>query len=225
MKTYIYLFFSFLIMSCSTKSDKNFIVNCKIYGLQKGTIYLEKFENNKLVVIDSVSIKDGTEEITFSNNITEPDIFIVSLEKSNSKHISFFGEPGTVNISTSLDKFYLKAKIKGSKQQELLEKHDEYIKKITDVNLDLIKEKFEAQKNNDLETVDEIEFKQNKNLKKQYLFSANYAISNKNNAVAPFIACTRMQKATLILKQKIYDALTPKIKESKYGKLLKESLN
>ncbi len=219
------LVFSIILFSCSKKNNDNFIVKGKIIGLKKGTIYLEKIENQKLIAIDSIFINDGTEEITFSNSIKESEIYILSLDKSNAKQVSFFGEPGTINITTNLQKFYFKAQISGSKQQDLLEKHDGYIKKISDKNLDLIKEKFEAQKKNDLQKAAKIQLQYNQNLKRQYLFSANYAITHKDKAIAPFIAYSRMQKATTSLKQKIYDALTPEIKNSKYGLLLKESLN
>ncbi|MGY5351692.1 DUF4369 domain-containing protein [Wenyingzhuangia sp. IMCC45533] len=225
MKNYIWiLLVAVLIVSCSQSNQHNFTVNCYIKGLKKGTIYLEKIENGTLVVVDSIFINNATENITFNNRIQEPEIFILSLEKSNSKQVSFFGESGTINVTTELKNFYTKAKITGSETQVLLEKHDEYVKKFNDKNLDLIKLQFEAEKQNDTETSESIEFERNQNLKKSYLFSANYAIAHKDKVIAPFIAYSRMPKATKSLKSKIYDALALDIKESKYGKLLKESI-
>lgn len=223
-KIIIGLSLSLLIFSCSTKSKGNFTLTGEIKGLKKGVVYLEKLENNKIVVIDSVFINDGTETFTFSNNIIEPELYILSLDKLNTKQISFFGEPGEMNIKTSLDNFFIKATVLGSPLNDLLEEHDNYTKRINDKSLDLIKDKFEAQKQGDQAKVDEIENKKLQNLKRLYLFSANYAIAHKNTAIAPFIAYTRMKQATPQLKQQIYDALTSEIKESKYGKLLKESL-
>lgn len=216
---------AFTFNSCSNKKEGNFIVNTKIIGLKKGTIYLEKIENKKFIVLDSLYINNAKEEFSLNAQIKEADIYIISLNKSNEQHISFFAEPGVVNISTTLKDFNFNAKISGSEQQKLLEKHDEYTKRINDRNLDLIKEQFDAQKQNNILRSEEIEVKRNNNLKRSYLFSANYAIANKNKAIAPFIAYTRMPNATPALKQKIYDSLTSDIKESKYGKLLKESLN
>lgn len=226
MKKMSLAFLCFLCMySCSSKKEGNFTVNATIVGLQKGTIYLEKIENNQLIAIDSVYTDTGAETISFHEEIQESEIYVLSLDKSNTQQISFFGEPGVTNITTQLKDFHVKAKISGSEQQIILEKHDAYAKKIKDVNLDLIKELFEAEKENNTKKVAEIKRKKLNNLKRLYLFSTNYAIAHKNKAIAPFIAYTRMENATLALKQKIYDALTSKIKESKYGKLLKATLN
>ncbi len=225
-KIFYFLLSTILLGSCNTsKDDGNFIVTGKVIGLKKGTLYLEKITNNKITTIDSIYINDATEAFTFTNQIKEPEIYLISLDKLEEKQISFFGEPGKTHITTYLDNFYVKRKISGSLLQELLEQHDAYTSKINNKNLDLIKDKFEAQKYGDFKVVKEIENKRLYNLKKSYLFSANYAIAHKDKAIAPFIAISRMQSATPKLKQKIYDALTPEIKNSKYGLQLKKSLN
>ncbi|NIJ44339.1 nitrate reductase NapAB chaperone NapD [Wenyingzhuangia heitensis] len=222
MRKIIWIALSALVVSCGSKSKDNFTVKCQILGLKKGTIYLEKFEDKKIVVVDSVNITDATEEFTFTNTINEPELYIISLDKLNTKQITFFGEEGTIHIETSLNKFYINRKISGSSLQEILDKHDEYAKKFNDINLDLIKDKFEALKYGDTKSVEEIELKRLNNLKRLYLFSANFAIAYNDKAISPFIACHRMEQATPKLKQKIYEALTPEIKHSKYGKQLKE---
>lgn len=226
MKILFYLLLGITIISCGNSNSKdNFVIQAQIHGLQKGTVYLEKFQNEKLTVIDSVYVDDANENITFSNHINEADIYVISLDKSNTKHISFFGSPGNVTITTTLAKFKEKAKIVGAIQQDVLDKHDAYLKKINDENLEIIKNKFDARKAGDTDKLALLENKEAQQLKRQYLFSANYAIANRHLAVAPFIAFSRMPKASLVLKQKIYDALTDDIKKTKYGLLLKESLN
>lgn len=226
MKSIIYIsFVTLLLVGCSTSSDANFIIKGEIIGLKKGTVYLEKVIKNQIVAIDSVFIDDATEQFTFTNNIKEPEIFIISLDKSNEQHFSFFGEPGEINVKTKLDDFFLGAKITGSQSQKLIEKHDEYVKKFSDQNLDLIKERLDALKQGNQEKVNEIEEKRLQNLKRRYLFSANFAIANNDKAIAPYIAYAKMEQASPKLKQKIYDALEDDIKKSKYGLLLYEVLN
>ncbi|ANW94994.1 hypothetical protein AXE80_01220 [Wenyingzhuangia fucanilytica] len=212
-------------ISCSKQNNANFNIHGKITGLKKGTIFLEKLDLNGSQVLDSVYIDDAQEVFSFSENIKEADMFAISLDKSLTRRILFFGEPGTIDIETDLNKFISKAKITGSKQQDLLMEHDSYTKEIQFQNLDLIKEKFEAQKNGELDKVDDINNKYNHNLKRIYLFSANYAINNSSNVIAAYIAVTRMDNAAPKLKKQIYDALTPEVKESKYGLLLKEELD
>lgn len=224
-KLLLFALISTVIIGCTTTSENNFIVQGKIVGLKKGTLYLEKFVGDTITAIDSIYIDDATETFQFKNHISEPEIFLLSLDRLQKKQISFLGEAGTTNIHTYLNQFFVKAKITGSNLQELLEKHDAHTAKLNANNLDLIKEKFEAQKQGDSILIEEIELKKLKNLKRTYLFSANYAIAHKDKAIAPFIAVYRMDRATPTLKQKIYDALTPKIKNSKYGLLLKSALN
>lgn len=225
MRPTIYsLLITLLFVSCSDTSDKNFIVKGEIIGLKKGTVYLEKVVDSKLIAIDSVYVDNGTEHFVFSNNIKEPELYIISLDKSNNQYFSFFGGPGEISVKTKLDDFFTKSKITGSEQQTLLEKHEEYTSKFSNQNLDLIKDGIEALKNNNQEAAQNVEEKKLQNLKRRYLFSANFAIANNDKAIAPFIAYTKMDLAAPKLKQKIYDALEDDIKTSKYGILLKESL-
>ncbi|WP_010133950.1 DUF4369 domain-containing protein [Ochrovirga pacifica] len=224
MKQYVYFLLTIALYSCSNTSDKNFIVEGEIVGLKKGTIYLEKIQDGEILVIDSVYIDNGKEEFIMANNIKEPEIFILSLDKLSTKQLLFFGEQGTTHIKTNLDHFYSKSKITGSSLHDLLETFDKYIKKFQDENLDLIKTKFESQKHNDFAEVEKIEQRRLQNLKRMYLFSANFAIAHKDKAIAPYIAYAKMEQAAPQLKQKIYDALEPEIKASKYGKLLNAQL-
>ncbi|MGY6648802.1 DUF4369 domain-containing protein [Wenyingzhuangia sp. IMCC45574] len=225
MKQYIYFLLSVAFLSsCSNSSDKNFVIKGEIVGLKKGTIYLEKIVDSKIVAIDSVYVDNGEEEFSFENNITEPEMFIISLDKLNTKQLSFFGEPGMIHIKTKLDGFIYKADISGSELHALLETFEKYIKKFQDENLDLIKSKFESQKHNDFAEVEKIEERRLQNLKRMYLFSANFAIAHHDKQIAPYIAYARMDQASPKLKQKIYDALEENIKASKYGVALKESI-
>lgn len=225
MKQYIYILLTAALYGCSNTSDKNFVVEGEITGLKKGTIYLEKIVGSKIKAIDSVFIDNANEEFKFELDILEPEIFILSLDKLSTKQLTFFGEKGSVHIKTHLDGFLHKAKISGSELHALLETFEKYIKKFQDENLDLIKSKFESQKHNDFAEVEKIEARRMQNLKRMYLFSANFAIAHKDKAIAPYIAYSRMDQATPQLKQKIYEALEEDVKTSKYGILLKESLN
>ncbi|MGY5354859.1 DUF4369 domain-containing protein [Wenyingzhuangia sp. IMCC45467] len=226
MKNFLYLITVIIFCaSCTEKKQGNFNIQGKIIGLKKGTIYLEKIDIDSTQILDSVSVNNGTETFTFSEDIKEANLFSISLDKSLTRKILFFSEPGNISIETELNKFISKAKITGSVQQDLLNKHDEYTKQIQYQNLDIIKEKFIAQKEGALDKIAELDNKYNQNLKRIYLFSANYAINNGSNAVAPYIAISRMDNATPKLKKQIYDALTPEVKESKYGLLLKKELD
>ena len=226
MKNFFYLItIVILLVSCSEQKKGNFNIQGKIVGLKKGTIYLEKIDLDSTQVLDSITLNNSIETFSFSENIEEADLFAISLDNSMTRKILFFGEPGQMNIETDLNKFISNAKITGSPQQDLLKEHDSYAKQIQYQNLELIKERFMAQKKGELDKLEALDNKYNNNLKRIYLFSANYAINHSSDVIAAYIAVTRMDNATPKLKKKIYDALSPEVKESKYGLLLKKQLD
>ena len=225
MKHIFYILLSTTILLSCTKSKKgNFVVNGNIKGLKKGAIYLQKIDSIEKISIDSILL-DGKEDFTFVNTIKDNEIYYITLNKSDKFSIPFFSDKDTVTIKTKLEKFIEAAKISGSKNQELLEQHNTYTGKIQSDNLDLIPLEFEARKNNDTKKLEEIANTYNNNLKRSYLFTANFAINHPNKEVAPYLALTQMQRAQPKLIDTIYASLNDKVKKTKYGVILKEYLS
>ena len=61
-------------------------------------------------------------------------------------------------------------------------------------------------------------------LKRRYLYTVNFAINNKDYEVAPYLAISEVYDANIKYLDTIYNSLTPKVKESKYGRSLQEFL-
>ena len=123
-------------------------------------------------------------------------------------------------ISSQLDLFGLKAKVKGSANQELLDNFSEIQQKFNNQKLDLMKEEFEARKANSQDSIDMVAKKLKSWERKKYLYATNFAVKNANFEVAPYIALTDLFDANIGLLDTINNSLTPSIKESKYGKQL-----
>ncbi|MDB4297240.1 DUF4369 domain-containing protein [Flavobacteriaceae bacterium] len=226
MKKLILLLFAItFLVNCKQSNKLNTTINGTVVGLQKGTIYLQEYTQNGKQTIDSITV-NGTDTFVFNFNLKEPQLLAITLNKNKEQTILLFAEQGTVDFKTQLHKFAFKASFKGFENQKLLEEHDNYTQKIKFQNLDLIKEKMDAVKSGaSKDSLKLIEDKYNRNLKRMYLFTTNYAIQHKNTPIAPYLALTKMERANPILKEKIYNALSIHIKESKYGLLLKKSLN
>ncbi|NJN50218.1 MAG: hypothetical protein HC798_03350 [Polaribacter sp.] len=92
------------------------------------------------------------------------------------------------------------------------------MKKFIDERLDLIKQEFDASKDENQTLVDEIRAKIEKLEKRRILYSTNFAISNRDYEVAPFIALTDLYDVNLTLLDTINKSLSEKIKQSDYGK-------
>lgn len=210
-----------VLVSCNSKKNGNMIVHGTIDGLKKGTVYLEKLKDTTLIAVDSVSL-NGTNTFTLTDNVESPEVYNLTLSEKPDETISFFGEKGEITINTKLSKFSIGAKIKGSKNQELLEEHKTMLKKFNDKQLDLLKEKFDAKKNNDSELLAKIEKEENNLVKRKYLYTTNFAIQHGKFEVAPYIALTDLYYANVKLLDTVNNSLSKKVKKSKYGLELKK---
>lgn len=211
-----------VLFSCGneTSSDK-LIVKGNITGLKKGTVYLKKAQDSLIITVDSLKM-DGQSHFELESDIAEPELFYLYLDKSDNdkSRISFFGNKGITEINTTLKNFVFDAKVTGSKQQAVLNEYRSILSKFNNQNLDLIKENFDAVKAQDTALILKTEKAYKSLERRKYLYSVNFAINNKDNEVAPYIALTELYNANIKLLDTVNNSLTPNIKESLYGKAL-----
>lgn len=195
-------------------------VKGKIKGLVKGTLYLQKQIDSLIVSVDSLEV-NGTDEFILSDIIETPEMYYLALGRSTKK-IAFFGEKDSIIINSILDKFELKAVIKGSTNQDILEEYLYYKRKFNNKNLDLIKKEFEVKMTENQDSILIMENLQKGLLKRRYLYTINYAIKNASYEASPYIALTELQNTSIKMLDTINNSLSPDIKNSKYGKQLNE---
>ena len=216
MKKIIYFVIGLVLFSsCGKDNENTMFVKGNIKGLKKGTMYLQKQIDSLVVSIDSVKV-NGTDEFILTDEVTDPEMYYLTLGNSNNK-IAFFGEKDTVYITSKLDKYVLKAKIRGSENQDLLDQYYEVKGKFNNQNLDLIKAEFEARKSGNQDSLDLVTKKLKSIVKRKYLYTINFAINNADHEVAPYVALTELVDANVKYLDTINHSLSPKIKKSKYG--------
>lgn len=213
-----------ILASCSEKkSDKNLEITGFVKGLKKGTLYIQKIKDTVFVPLDTIKI-NGDSHFKSEMNIDEPEMFYLFLDRgvSNSldNNIVFFAEKGKINIETSLDFFTADAKITGSKNHDLYEEYRKVVSRYIDKDLELIKEKIMAGKDNNPKKIEEIEEKQNSILKSKYLYTTNFAVNHKDYAVAPYVTLAEIYDINIKYLDTINKSLSPKIAKSLYGKKL-----
>jgi hypothetical protein len=220
MKKIAFIFLLTILFSCN-KTTPDLTVKVTINGLKKGTVYLIKAEDSLIVTVDSLVI-NGEDPIELHSNLESPEMFFLQLNKNTSQdeNISFFADKGITEINTSVKNFAYDAKIKGSKQQKVLEDYLLLMSRINDRRLDLIKDEFEAKRDNDSLQIEAIRDAYKSLLKTKYLQTVNFAILNKDSEAAPYIALTEISNARIKWLDTINNALTPKVKASKYGQEL-----
>jgi len=132
----------------------------------------------------------------------------------------FFAEPGKINIATDLEYFYSKAVITGSKNNELYETYKKISSKYNEQQLELTVAKLKAQKNKQFDVIASIDEKSNVILKRKYLYAINFAVTNKEYEVAPYIALSEINDATIMYLDTIQKSMSPKVAKSRYGVML-----
>ena len=211
------------IFACSKENENTMYVKASIKGLKKGTFYLQKQIDSTVVSVDSVSV-NGTEDFMLTDIVTSPEMYYLTLGNSQ-KRVSFFGEKDTVYIISQLDLFALRAKIKGSANQKLLDDFNEIQGRFNNQKLDLIKEEFEARKTGNQDSLNFVAKKLNNWQRRKYLYATNFSVKNADFEVAPYIALTELFDANIGLLDTINNSMTPAVRESKYGKQLGSYIN
>jgi hypothetical protein len=213
----------FILASCENKPETNLQITGNVKGLQKGTLYLRKLGDSTYITIDSMKI-DGKSDFESNINLKSPEMLYLFLDRgetnSGDNNLMFFAEPGKINIATELDYFYSKAVITGSKNNELYENYKKISSKYNEQQLELTVAKINALKTKKMDLIASIDEKSNAILKRKYLYAINFAITNKEYEVAPYIALSEINDATIKYLDTIQKSMSPKVAKSRYGVLL-----
>ena len=220
MKKIAFLLIVILVASCS-KTKPDLIVKGNIKGLKKGTVYLSKALDSTYQVLDS-TVLNGTSNYELKSSIDEPEVLFLSLDANSNKenYISFFANKGTTEINTTLKRFAFDYTVNGCEQQRKLEEFNTVAKKYNNKRLELIKQQFDALSEGNSIKADSIISEAEKNIKRKYLYTINFAINNKNSEVAPYLALSEIYDANITYLDTIYKVLPENIANSKYGKSL-----
>lgn len=212
--------FSILAFACSSKKEGNMIVKGQIKGLKKGTLYLQKMNDTSLFSVDSVTLL-GDDKFILTDNVESPEMYYLTFDgNTNEKRLMFFGEKGEITINDKLEEFGFNPEIKGSKNQDVMDKYRDFDRRFKDQRLDFIKKDLEARQANDEELVEKLDLDYKKMVRKRFLFTTQFAKNNADSEAAPYIALTELYDANIILLDTINNNLTDKVKNSNYGKRL-----
>ena len=224
----ISLLFVFLFTACADDSENTMLVTGAVKGLKKGVLYLQKVSDTTLVTIDSLEVK-GDGNFEFATSMESPQIFYLYLNKEDNNEmndrITFFGEPGIITIQTSWNEFEKKAKIEGSVTQKKLEEYLKVMSRFNTQNLEQIQASVDPDLINDPQALDSLQEAYEKNIRRSYLYALNFALSNTESHIAPYIALTEVADANIKYLDSIYNSLSPEVARGTYGLALKKHLN
>lgn len=210
---------SVIAFSCS-KEKGNMVVKGQIKGLKKGKLFLQKLKDTAIVSVDSIELF-GDDKFILSDQITSPEVYYLTFEgNTQEKKLLFFGEKGEITINDNIEQFGFKPVIKGSKNQEILDKFNEVNQKFKLQRLDFIAKDIEARAKKDNEEVKRLETAYKKMVRRRFLYTTNFAVTHNHSEVAPYIALSELFDAHISLLDTVNESLTDKVKKSTYGKQL-----
>jgi hypothetical protein len=224
---YFFLITGLLIISCDSPDENKMEVSGTVKGLKKGTLYLQKVEDSVLATLDSLEMR-GNGDFVFETTLESPEIYYLYLKKADNNdindRITFFGEPGKITITTIWNAFDSKAVIEGSETQKKLEEYQEVMSRFNAESLEHMQAASDSTLFNDPVALDSLQKANERNLKRSYLYALNYAMSNSNSHIAPFIALSEVADANVKYLDSLYISLSPEVAQGKYGKALKSHL-
>lgn len=211
------------ISTISCKNEHEMRIEATITGLKKGTVYLQKISNDSLINLDSV-VLNGTDSFVLSSTITAPELFYIYVDKVDGNdyndRLTFFGEKGTLNLNTHLNKLNGKVIIEGSKNNRI---YHEYQSSLSHVNQKLIKTNMsfiQAQANNNEDDIVRLDKELMQLTKAKYHRAIQFALQHKRSSVAAYIGAREIAEANPIYLDSIYNGLSKKAKNTIYGKEL-----
>lgn len=225
MKRFTAILITLVLFSCGNEEVKDFTLKGNIEDLKKGTVFLKRQQDSVFVTLDSLEI-NGNSSFEMHAKLEEPEILFLSLDKNGKEDdaVVFFADKGVTEINSTLKNFSYNAKVKGSKQQEVLNEYLLMMSKFNDKNLEIIKESLESQMAQDSTKTNQIKKDFDGLLKRKYLYTINFAVNHKDSEVAPYLAISEIPNTSVNFLNQIYEALDDNIKNSKYGTMLKERI-
>lgn len=227
MKKTALLFVAFsLFIACKkeeTNSDANLHITGNVKGIKQGKLYIQMLKDSTLVVMDSI-IFDGKSEFESHLKIDSPEMIYLFLDRGQSNSLDnnlvVFAEPGNLSIDTSLETFYANAQIKGSKNHDLFQDFLKINSRFTNEQLLLLEKEIKAKQENNQARLDSILLANEKLVKRKYLYTINFALNQKDYEVSPYVALSEIHDAQLKFLDTINKSMSPKVADSKYGKML-----
>lgn len=214
-----------LLASCNS-TPEGFMVNATVTGdLQNGTqVFLKTTDSlNQLMDVDTTTVENGT--FAFSGAQLEPKLHYIFVE-ANRGNIPFILENGTIDVKFQKDSMNY-ASLKGTPQNELFMNFLGESRQLSQRARSMQDDMRRAAQQQDTATVTA--------LREEYMefqddvknFNIDFAKENPSALISVLIINNLMMSKTLPRDEimELYEALTPEMKASEQGEILKKQLD
>ncbi len=221
MKKLAIVFVLFLTVFSCNKKNSSAELKGKIVGFRKGTLVLNRVENDSLIPVDSISVKTTDGSFSFDLSGMEPQLMVLTVKERPGDYLAFFTDDTVITLQTTLEHFGVDKYIHGGENTRLWKDYRKILKQYNDHKLDLIEKRLKMKSN----VPDSIKIKWEKEArsleKRRKLYALNFAIRHADKPVAAYVALTEFRTNRKALDT-IYNSLTPEVKNSYYGKQIRK---
>lgn len=211
------------LFSCSEEEKFNVHINGNIEGLRKGKLYLQRLQDTILVTLDSVSF-ENQESFSLKANINEPELMLLQLQKHGSEdytdYLTFFVEEGDYSIEAKMTNFQNANITTDSKNQQKWNEYTSMLRKFNNQQLEFLAAQITA----DQEKRETLQKQLDLLIKRRYLYTINFALSNNKLSVSPYVVISESYDANIKYLDSVYNSYSEEMKNSIYGKQFYELL-
>jgi peroxiredoxin len=220
MRSYFLILLSAIIfLSCSSKKEQ-YSINGNVVGVDKGAIYLQKFDSEKWVSFDSTSLDKGN--FTFAGTIKLPEMWQIVMDEKKVV-VPVFVENSQIDVSIfpdSLDKSIVKGSASQDKYQQYITSRELIDQKMEEAYNEWKKAK-EAGDKITMNRADSISTVLDGEMKKLLL---DFVEKNNATVVSPYLVTRNSWQFELPDLEKIISGLDTSINNSVYTQRLKNRI-
>ena len=216
----LFLLFTIILASCSTKKD-HYAIHGTVKDVDTGKIYLQKYDSEQWINIDSTSLEKG--EFTFKGTIEIPEMWQIVVDE---KHVVLpvFVENSNIDVQVFLDSLD-KSIVKGSTSQD---KYQEYItlSEVIDQRMEVAYKEWKKAK----EAGDSIVMNRTDSIStvlegEKKILLIDFAEKYNATVVTPYLVMRNSWQFELLDLEKIVSGLDSSINASQYTQSLKKRID
>jgi peroxiredoxin len=220
MKKYAFILLIGAILASCTGNKDQFTIRGTITGVDTGMIYLQKFDVDQWVKVDSSKLEKGV--FSFKGKIVQPEMWHIAMEEKQIM-LPVFIESAKINVQIFVDSID-KSIITGSSTHDIYNQYLTLNETINNKMEVVYMEWKKAKETNDSATMkrtDSVSTELDKEMKKQL---QDFAKTNSKTVVSPYLVMRNSWQFELADLEDVVSAMDTSLNESQYYQALQKRI-
>jgi len=220
MKKYLFILFVGAMLASCTGNKDQFTIKGKVNGVDSGMIYLQKFDVDQWVKVDSSKLEKG--EFSFKGSSALPEMWHIVMDEKQIM-LPVFVENAGIKVEIYVDSLD-KSLITGSPSHDIYQKYltmNESVYKKMDENTMEWKKAKDANDSATMKRTDSVSNELDKEMKKQL---QDFAKANNKTVVSPYLVVRNSWQFELPDLEELLAAMDTSLNGSQYVQALKKRI-